>query len=201
MIRTVEELRALLGTPNPAVPRKIHRQLNRAARDFIARSPLLLMATCDASGTPTVSPKGDDPGFVKVEPDESLLIPERKGNRLLFSLINLLANPRVALIFLVPGTDETLRVAGEAVLDDDPALRDRLHARNAPALLVTRVRVTECYFHCAKAFLRSRLWAPDTWPDRVAVSFGQEICEEGGLQPTEVEAFDAAVQNRYRIDL
>jgi PPOX class probable FMN-dependent enzyme len=197
----VEELRALLGTPNPAVPRKIHRHLNAAARGFIARAPMLLMATTDASGRPTVSPKGDAPGFVHVDPDGSLLIPERKGNRLLFSLTNLLANPHVALIFLVPGTDETLRVAGEASLHDDPDLCLRLSARDTPALLAIRVRVTESYFHCAKAFLRSRLWSPQTWPQKVPVSFGREICEEGGLAAAEIDAFDAAVQSRYRIDL
>ncbi len=200
-ITSPQRLRALIGEPNAQVPLKLHTRLNEAARAFIARSPMFLLATTDADGQPTVSPRGDPPGFVHVEDDATLLVPERKGNKLVFSLQNLLANPRAGMIFLVPGTDETLRVHGTAELLDDEALCTRFTERDRPALLVMRLRVTGCYFHCAKAFLRSGLWDRATWPEKVAVSFGAEIAANGGLSGPEVEAFDAAVQGRYRTDL
>lgn len=200
-IADLDHLRRIVGEPSAHVPLKLHRRLNATARAFIARSPLFLLASADASGQPTVSPKGDPAGFVHVEDDATLLVPERKGNKLVFSLSNVLANPRVALIFLVPGTDETLRVEGDAELLDDAALCDRFVERGRPALLVMRIQVRGCYFHCAKAFLRSRLWNAATWPERMPVSFGAEIAANGGMAEAEVAAFDAAVQGRYQTDL
>jgi PPOX class probable FMN-dependent enzyme len=200
-VSDVEHLRRLIGDPSPQVAYKMHRRLTATAREHIARSPLFLLGTVDGKGQPMVSPKGDPAGFVHVEDDTTLLVPERKGNRLVFTLTNVLGNPRVALIFLVPGTDETLRVEGEAELLDDPALCERFSERGRPALLVMRIRITNCYFHCAKAFLRGALWKPETWPERMSVSFGAEIAANGGLGKEEVAAFDEAVQGRYRTDL
>jgi PPOX class probable FMN-dependent enzyme len=200
-IENITQLRALLGEPNEQVPRKIHRSLNQQAVAFIQRAPMLFLSTTDASGQSTVSPKGDGPGFVRVADTRTLLIPERKGNRLLFSLQNILANPRVSMIFVVPPTNETLRVAGRAELVDDPDLCESFVERGKPALLVMRIRVSECYFHCAKAFLRSDLWNPTRWPEPVKISFGEEIASEGGLASEEIASFDAGVQGRYRTDL
>lgn len=200
-IASVEALRRIIGSPNRQVPLKVHRELNARAARFIGKSPMLMLATSDAAGRPTVSPKGDLPGFVHVEDNRTLLIPERKGNRLVFSLTHILENPRVGLIFLLPGTGETLRVQGTAELLDDAELCARMSARGSPALLVTRVAVSECYFHCAKAFLRSRLWNPGTWPEKMAISFGEEIAESGGLQRDAIEEFDRAVAQRYQTDL
>lgn len=200
-LESVSHLRRVLGEPSAQARFKVHARLNRRAEEFIARSPMVLVATADAAGQPTVSPKGDLPGFVRIVDPGTLLIPERKGNRLLFSLQNLLVNPRVGLIFLLPGTAETLRVGGEAEIRDDAELCDSFTARGKSALVVTRVRVTECYFHCAKAFLRSELWKPETWPERMSISFGEEIAEEGGLRGADVAEFDAGVRARYRTDL
>jgi PPOX class probable FMN-dependent enzyme len=200
-VDNVTRLRAIMGEPSGQVACKIHERLNQRARDFVARSPMLFLATVDAAGQPTVSPKGDAPGFVRVVDDHTLQLPERKGNKLVFSLQNILANPRVALIFLVPGTGETLRVSGSATLLDDAALCASFAARDKPALLVTQVAVNQCYFHCAKAFLRSGVWKPDTWAEEMRVSFGQEIAEQGGLAEADIEAFDHAVHSRYRTDL
>ncbi|UCH46713.1 MAG: pyridoxamine 5'-phosphate oxidase family protein [Betaproteobacteria bacterium] len=200
-IETTERLRELIGTPNELVRLKIHRQLNAAAREFIARAPMLLLATCGKEGEPQLSPKGDAPGFVQIEDDRTLVIPERKGNKLAFSLENILNNPQVALIFLVPGTCETLRIEGRAQLDDDAALCQKFSARGSPALLVTRVEIEAVYFHCAKAFLRAELWKPETWPDTISVSFGKEIAQGGGLDNQQIDEFDAAVRSRYRTDL
>jgi PPOX class probable FMN-dependent enzyme len=200
-IKNIKQLRALMGEPNEQVPRKIHRTLNRQAIAFIQRAPMLFLSTTDAGGQSTVSPKGDGPGFVRVTDTHTLLIPERKGNRLLFTLQNILANPRVSMIFVVPPTNETLRVAGHAELVDDAELCESFVERDKPALLVMRIRVSECYFHCAKAFLRSELWNPQSWPEPIKISFGEEIASEGGLAQEEIASFDAAVHGRYRTDL
>lgn len=201
IIETAGALEALIGAPSEMVRLKIHRSLNASARGFIARSPMALLATCGADGMPTVSPKGDHPGFVQVEDEHTLLIPERKGNKLVFSFHNLLHNPKVGLIFLVPGTGETLRVHGRAELRDDEALRARFATRGRPALLVMKLSVDSCYFHCAKAFLRAELWDPARWPAPLEISFGAEIAERGGLSGDAIGAFDEAVHSRYKSDL
>ncbi len=201
IIKTVAELRELIAEPNPVVGHKVQRSLSPQARDFIARSPFLLLATTNRSGEPTVSPKGDDPGFVLVEDDSTLCLPERKGNRLLYGLQNILENPNVALIFLLPGTGETLRVSGIAELVNDTALNLKLAARNQAALLAVRIRIRECYFHCAKALLRSELWQTQRWAEAVKISFGEEIARNQGLANSEVNEFDAQVAQRYKTDL
>lgn len=200
-IESAEALRQLMGSPSKLVPHKIHHELNARAIGFIGKSPMLMLSTAGAQGDATVSPKGDPAGFVHVEDSRTLLIPERKGNKLIFSLTNILVNPRVGLIFLVPGTCETLRVQGEAELLDDAQLCAKLPARGSSALLVIRVHVTECYFHCAKAFLRSGLWQSETWPEKIAISFGAEIAESGGLGTESISEFDHAVAGRYKSDL
>jgi uncharacterized protein len=200
-IENADALRQLIGSPSEMVPHKIHRELNARAIGFIGKSPMLMLSTADAQGRATVSPKGDPAGFVHVEDNRTLLIPERKGNKLIFSLSNILANSGVGLLFLVPGTGETLRVQGVAELLDDAALCAKVPARGSPALLVIRVRVTECYFHCAKAFLRSDLWKPETWSQKIPISFGEEIAASGGIGRESIRAFDEAVAGRYRTDL
>jgi len=200
-IGDITTLRKLIGSPSELVPFKIHRRLNERAIDFIGKSPMLMLSTADASGHATVSPKGDPAGFVHVPDDRTLLIPERKGNKLIFTLQNILANPKVGLIFLVPGTCETLRVQGHAELVDDADVCDRLSMRGNKALLVIRVSVTECYFHCAKAFIRGELWNPDTWPEKIPISFGEEIAEQGGMARETAAEFDKGVAQRYKTDL
>lgn len=200
-IDSKSRLREIVGAPSDLVRLKIHETLNETARRFIARSPMAFLTTCGAEGEPTVSPKGDAPGFVIVEDERTLLLPERKGNKLLFSLHNILENPKVGVIFLMPGTCETLRVQGYAQLDDDPALCERLAARGSNALLVVRIRIESCYFHCAKAFLRAQLWKSETWPQTMKISFGAEIAQSGALSAEAIEDFDAGVQKRYKTDL
>jgi uncharacterized protein len=200
-IETVAQLQALLGDPNPMTPKKLRPALDEAAMDFIRRSPFLVLATADGQGNQDASPKGDGPGFVVIEDDRTLLIPERKGNRLMFSLRNILANPQVGMIFLVPGTDETFRVNGTAELTDDPSLLVRLSARGAPALLAIRVSVRECFFHCAKAFIRSQLWKPESWPDRQKISFGKLLSAQIGGDEKLADQVDKAIEQDYKNNL
>jgi hypothetical protein len=200
-IETVAQLQALIGDPNPLTPKKLFSALDETAIDFIRRSPFLVLATADAQGNQDASPKGDGPGFVAVEDQRTLLIPERKGNRLMFSLRNILANPQVGIIFLVPGTDETLRVNGAAELTNDPELLVRLSARGAPALLAIRVAVRECFFHCAKAFIRSQLWKQETWPERRKISFGKILSAKVGGGDELARQVDQAVEQDYKNNL
>ena len=202
-IQSKDQLRSIMGTPSPTTPMKFHCSLNAKAIEFIQQSPLLILSTANARGRPTVSPKGDPPGFVRIENPTTLLIPERKGNRLLASLQNILENDQIGLIFLVPRTTETLRVHGKCSLIVDDELCRSFTIRGQAALLVMRIVVTECFFHCGKALLRSDLWNPASWSVGVRVSFGAEIAEN--LKPDNcdefINSFDAAVEEQYRTNL
>jgi len=200
-IVNLEELRAVIGEPNPLTSVKLWRKLEPAAVDFIKASPFLLLSTADRDGNQDVSPKGDGAGFVAVENENTLAIPDRKGNRLLFGLENILENPQVGMIFLVPGTEETLRVNGRAELTSDPAILKRLSARGQPALLAIRVRVDQCFFHCAKAFKRSRLWEQDSWPERQKVSFGKMLAAKTGGGDSMAARIDAGIEEDYKKNL
>ncbi len=200
-ITSVEELRERLGEPRPITIKKVLPALDATAIDFIGRSPFLLLATADAEGRPQVSPKGDHAGFVAVDDKTTLLIPDRKGNKLLFGLHNILVNPAIAVIFLVPGTDQTLRVEGTAELTTEPAVLERLATPRHPALLAIRLTVTQCYFHCAKAFLRARLWEPDTWPPRQRISFGKIFAEQAGEGADYARQIDARLARGYEDDI
>ncbi len=201
LITTIDQLRARIGTPSPLVDSKFFSALEPVAMDFIRRSPFVLIATLDAAGQPDVSPKGDDPGFVAIDEDGSLLIPERKGNKLAFGLRNLIDHPNVGLIFLVPGTEETLRVNGTARITTDPVVLERLAARGEPAILAVRVAVERCFFHCAKAFRRSKLWESATWPPARRISFAKLVAPKLGWTSAVVEDVDRMVEEDYRTNL
>lgn len=200
-IETVDQLRAIIGELNPVVQVKLMTELDDYARDFIGRSPFLVLSTSDVQGHQDVSPKGDAPGFVAVESSTTLLIPDRKGNRLMFGLQNILSNPCVGLLFMVPGTGETLRVNGRAELIDDPQILERLSTRGQPALLAIRVTIDECFFHCAKAFIRAQLWKPETWPAAYRVSFGKMLAPRVGGDQQVAEAIDQAIAEDYKTGL
>jgi len=158
-------LRAIVpGTPSERTQRKDRRGLDAESRRFIALSPFLLISTSGADGTCDVSPKGDAPGFVRVIDDTRLVIPERNGNKRFDSLKNLLTNPHAGLLFLVPGSDYTLRVNGRAWITHDPAILEPLAAEGVTPKLAVGVEVEQAYFHCVKSFRRSKLWMTDSWP-------------------------------------
>lgn len=163
VIQDERELEELLGEPSDLVKQKLCPALDDPMKEFIARSPLLFISTEDASGQADVSPKGDAAGFVSVDADGRLQIPERPGNKLTFGFRNILRNPNVGLIFVVPNMRETLRLKGRAMLTRDPELLAQLSAKGKPALLCTVVEIDECFFHCGKAMIRSKLWQPDAW--------------------------------------
>jgi hypothetical protein len=164
VITSVEALEAVLGRPNERVAAKVIDTLDIHCRRFIARSPFVLVGSSDAAGNIDVSPKGDPPGFVHVLDDKTLAIPERPGNRRADTFRNLFQNPRVGLIFLIPGKRETLRVSGEALIVRDADLRQRMAVDGKVPELALVVQVREAFFHCAKCMIRSHLWEPAVWP-------------------------------------
>ena len=196
-ITSVTQLRAIISEPNAMVRAKLLTALDSLAIDFIQRSPFLVLATADAEGNQDASPKGDHPGFVMVENPSTIVIPERRGNKLLFGLQNILANPHVAMVFMLPGTGETLRVNGSAELTTDPELLGKLTARGAPAVLAIRVSIHECFFHCAKAFIRSQLWKPETWTDRVTIQWGTYLGPKIGADEKLASQIDQAIEADY----
>lgn len=200
-ITTVEQLRARMGMPGKITPLKLMTALDDDAADFIRRAPFLVLATADADGNQDASPKGDGAGFVVIEDRNTLLIPDRKGNKLLFGLENILATGRVGLLFIMPPTNETLRVNGTAELVVDPAILERLAARGQPAQIAIRVTVRECFFHCAKAFIRSELWNHEKWPARIKISFGKYLAGKMSAGADVAQQIDEMVEQDYKTNL
>jgi len=164
VLTTEQELRAIIGTPSIRAVKKVQSSLDVHTRAFIAQSPFLLLATSDADGRCDVSPKGDAPGFVQIIDDRRLIIPERPGNKRLDGMLNVLSNPHVGLIFLVPGREETVRLNGKAWITRDPELLNRCIAQGKAPLVAIGVEIEECFLHCPKAFIRSQLWDQQAWP-------------------------------------
>ena len=194
-------LRAVVGAEIPGLAEKNEDSLNEFAIDFLTRCPFLVLSTSDKNGAVDASPKGDAPGFVYVEDENTLVIPDRRGNKLAYGHMNIIDNPQVGILFIIPGTPETLRVNGRAELTSDPALLEQLAARGKPAVLAIRVKVDECFFHCAKAFIRSNLWQADAWPERQKVSFGRMYAKRKGADAATAQAVDEAVEADYRDNL
>ena len=164
-VKDMSELRALVGEPSELARKKQIDHLDHHCREYIAHAPFLLLATSDATGRCDVSPKGDAPGFVHVLDDRHLVIPDRPGNKRFDGISNILENPHVGLIFLVPRYEETLRVNGRATITRDPELLARMEVGGRRPLLAIGVEVEEVFMHCATAFKRSGLWQPERWPD------------------------------------
>lgn len=162
-ITSGDELRELLGQPMPRAVTKERTRLHEIDREWLACSPFCLIATADVNGTCDVSPKGDPPGFAHVLDDTTIVIPDRPGNRRADGFHNILANPHVGLVFLVPGRGETLRINGRARLAREAPYFDQMIVKGHRPHLAIVVEIEQIFFHCAKAFLRSGLWRPETW--------------------------------------
>lgn len=200
-IKSIESLRSILGQARATTAAKILDQLDEQAEGFIRQSPFLLLATSNAEGVIEVSPKGDEPGFVRIENSRSLLMPERAGNNLAIGLQNIIDNGQIGLIFLKPRTGETLRVSGRASLFDDAELLEKLGSTGKPALLAIRIEVQRSYFHCARSVLRSKLWDPAAWPEAARVSFGKIIAPRVGGDKQMADQIDQRVEGAYTTNL
>lgn len=195
------ELRDVIGEPMEFVRAKIGTELNEAMREFVCKSPLMFVSTIDEAGNPDVSPKGDPAGFVEVTEDGDLLIPERPGNRLTFGFNNILRNGRIGLIFVVPNQLETFRVKGTATLHNDPETLERMKVSGKPALLYTRVRVEECFFHCGKALVRSHMWQPDKWNEEKRSIAAKQMAPGVKIDEERRKQTEAALEKSYKEEL
>lgn len=193
VLTTEQQLRALLGEPSELVRSKLGTRLNPLTRQFIERSPFLCLSTSGAEGSCDVSPRGDPSGFVRILDDATLLIPERPGNRLADSLRNILGNPHVGLLFLIPGVGDSFRVNGRATLTTDAALLADCAVEGKIPKLGILVDIEEAYTQCSKALIRSDLWNPARHIDRSVLPTNGCI-----LQQLHGEEFDAQKYDRER---
>lgn len=194
-----ERLRALYGEASPRAAGKVIFRFDDHCRTFIEHSTFLLLATSGKAGL-DVSPKGDAAGFVEVESDSTLLIPDRPGNNRIDGLMNIIENPAVALLFLIPAVDETLRVNGCAEILDTPSLCQRFEISGRSPKTVIRVTASEIFTHCGKAPLRAGLWKPDTWPaERPVPTLFEMVRDHSKIHTESVD--QTAVDESYRKSL
>lgn len=195
-LASVDELRAIIGEPQAVVRTKLADSLNPLTRPYIERSPFLCIATSDADGNCDVSPRGDPRGFVRILDDRTLLIPERPGNRLADALRNIISNPHVGLLFLLPGVGETFRVNGRAWLtDDQDLLADSAHTGKVPKLGIV-VEIDEAFTQCPKAFIRSELWNVEQFQTTEGLPSGGELLAY--LNAASDPSFDGASYDNAR---
>lgn len=201
-IESEAELRELLGEVKPRAATKDRPRLHRRDREWLAASPFCLIATSDATGACDVSPKGDPAGFVHVIDDTTIAIPDRPGNRRADGFRNILENPHVGLIFLIPGRNETLRINGRARLVREAPFFDEMIVKGHRPQLALVVEIEQIFHHCPKAFLRSSLWKPDTWNPDVLPSHARIIKDVQTVEETleELERYygDSYKERLYR---
>jgi len=201
VITSEQELRDLMGEPSEGSIKKETDYLTDACRAFIAQSPFMVIATTGNDGRCDVSPKGDGPGFVQVLDDRHLVIPDRPGNKRFDGLRNILETGRIGLIFMVPGRDETLRVNGRAWITRDPEMLVAMQVQGKDPWFGIGVEVDECFLHCGKAFRRSHLWEPASWPDLAAVPSGAELIKAVGRTGESLAQIEERLEESYRTRL
>lgn len=198
VIETEGQLRALIGDPAELTCAKISDRLNSMTRLFIERSPFVCFATSDRAGNCDLSPRGDPAGFVRILDDRTLLIPERPGNRLADSLRNVLDNPHIGLLFVVPGVTDTFRVNGRATVTVDAGLLAPCAVEGKPPALGILVDIDEAYTQCSKAFLRSHLWDPERFVDPATMPTGGQVHRAIQGEQFDAEQYDSERAERYR---
>lgn len=199
VIQSETELREILGYPGKAPQNKVIPEIDEICRAFIGNSPFVLLGSTDANGNMDVSPKGDPAGFVQVMDSKTLLIPDRPGNQRGDTLSNILQNPNIGMLFLVPGRRETLRVNGTAQIVRDEAVRERFIMRGKVPIFVIVVTVKEAFFHCTKCVVRSGLWSSEHEHDGL-VSLGEAIVRHARLDISVAEA-DASLAKEEQAEL
>lgn len=196
-VESAAELRSMYGPPSEIATRKCLPRLDEHCGHFIARSPFLCLSSAAADGTADVSPRGDAPGFVRVLNDHSLLIPDRLGNNRIDTLLNLLQNPHVGLLFLIPGVDETLRVNGLARIVRRSELLDQCAVNGKTPRTGLLIEVREAFLQCAKALRRSRLWSNDYLISRDQFpTLGKILVDQIGLT-TPVTELETLIEKAY----
>jgi PPOX class probable FMN-dependent enzyme len=199
-LKTRDALRAHYGEPSSLSLRKELERLDHHARAFIALSPFVVIASSDASGRADATPRGDAPGFVAVIDDRTLLLPDRRGNNRVDTMLNVAENPLLGLIFFVPGINETLRINGRATIITDAALLTPLAAQGKVPTAGLLIRTEEIYFHCGKALIRSDLWNPERHVERSRFpSLGRILADQ--IADVTCESAEQLVEESYRTRL
>jgi PPOX class probable FMN-dependent enzyme len=196
-IATEARLREIVGSPSPLIAAKVTDRLNGLTRQFVERSPFVCVATCRPDGGLVISPRGDPTGFIRILDDRRLLIPERPGNRLADTLTNLLADPRIALLFLIPGVGDTFRVNGRATIVDDPELLAASAVERRTPKLGVLVSIEEAFTHCPKALIRSDLWNPERHADASELPTSGAILRAVADADLDAETYDRERDARY----
>jgi uncharacterized protein len=199
-VRTITndaDLRAIIGSPKELVVSKISDHLNELTRQFIERSPFVCVATKMPNGGIDVSPRGDPAGFVRIIGDRELFVPERPGNRIADTLTNLLADPSIGLLFLIPGVGDSFRVNGRGVITDDRELLVPSAVEGSVPKLGILVSIEEAYTQCSKALIRSDLWNPERHIDRSALPSSGEILRSLNDPAFDADEYDRARAERY----
>jgi len=187
----------VIGSPTDLVLMKLADHINELTRQFIERSPFVCLATSMPDGGLDVSPKGDPAGFVRILDEKTLLLPDRPGNRIADSLTNLLHDPRVALLFMIPGVEEMFRVNGTAVITDDRGLLEPCAVEGKVAKVGILIHVEEAYTHCSKAALRSQMWNPDKFLERSELPSNGQILRSLSDSNFDAGAYDQERAARY----
>ncbi|MEM7372963.1 MAG: pyridoxamine 5'-phosphate oxidase family protein [Bacteroidota bacterium] len=199
-IETIDQLRTLYGFPSEKAIKKSLPELDEHSIHFIAKSPFFVLATGNEDGTMDVSPRGGTPGFVQVLSSKQILIPDIKGNKRIDSLVNIIATGRVGTLFLIPGVDETLRINGRAYISTNQELLERYAERKNPPISSIVIEVEEVFIHCAKSFMRSKLWDQTTQIDRTDFPTIGQILKDQLNTEGEPESQEAMLK-RYQGDL
>jgi uncharacterized protein len=196
-VRDEADLRAVIGAPNEIVVQKISDRLNALTRQFVERSPFVCVATASPVGGLDVSPRGDPAGFVRILDERTLLMPDRPGNRIADTLTNLLADPRIALLFVIPGVGDTFRVNGRAQVVDDPELLEPCAVEGKVPSLGLLITIEEAYTQCSKAFVRSDLWNSDKYVDRAELPSAGAIMRSLTDPDFDADQYDRERAERY----
>jgi PPOX class probable FMN-dependent enzyme len=197
LVTTMEALESLFEQPIGASITKEIDHINAPYRALIEAAPFFALASSGPDGM-DCSPRGDAPGFVRVQDEKTLLVPDRRGNNRIDSLRNLIHDPRVALLFLIPGCGETLRINGRAAISTDPALRESFVVQGKTPRVVLVVTVDRVYYQCPKAIVRSKLWDPSTWQDRKTLPTSGKILSTITAGKVDADAHDAAYPERLK---
>jgi len=198
------ELRDLMGDPMDLAARKSVSKLDKYSKEYISRSPFVCIGSADETGKADVSPRGDPPGFVQVLDDNTLFIPDRPGNRRVDTMSNIISNPNIALLFLIPGFDDTLRVNGRAEVIQDDGLNAKSEVKGRKPTVGIKMHVEQVFFHCSKAFRRAGLWDADKQQERAGMpSIGRMILEQTAesnstITDAEFEEVDELVEGDAR---
>jgi uncharacterized protein len=196
--RTAEDLCERFGPPEDLVVKHKLPYLDEAAVRFIAQCPFVIVATADAQGRCDASPKGDPPGFLHIADERTLYLPDRSGNKMFQSMTNIMQNPHVGMILIIPGEEWTMRINGQARVVDDPPLLERLSARGRPAQLAIEIKVEECFFHCPRSFKRAQLWNSERFQKYQGDSWGKILAQRTNLASDKAEELDKGIEEAVK---